>query len=431
MVWPKLPRPEPSVVADFIEKYDDIGGDVKVKQTIDGRPFTQTIQIILPRRTMSMVDRRKGIDDAELFKKLCPIVSGLLDGKLSHGCEEFKYIHVQRMPVHLLFHKVFIDSYVKQGQVFAVSLNSRIESDNCLALEPSGLLTLNITERTYHRLGLEGRKSLMFKKKNVHDKHIVELNLLSELCSKTDSKYYKRTFSCLQNSGLKFDILIKWVPSRSVSDKVSHLSLIKFFEFVKRNPGDGGGFMSPAEANELNPRICIPTINSHSTSFPLLPITLNKLNWPGDDEGQHILIEDIIEWTGAQCCSVPTNSSTVEADVSTFGFTPDSSIQLNSVKCTQISGFFTPVNIRVLVSELNAYQTAVLNGSNTSEPLHPLAVLIVNGFDECPISWTGKNNEHGKQLTGEHVYTLLLSFNDKLCLLYRLADEYDFSIEKL
>lgn len=430
MVWPRLPKPDCTVVMDYIECATDILDNHKVKQTIESRPFTQTVQILLPKRTLAMVERKAGNDEMQLFEKMCPIVSSFLGKASDAGHDGFNYFLVNQMPIHLLFHKVFIDSYVKKGKVFAISINSRIESDNCMALDANGLLTLNITERTYHRVGLEGRKSLLYKK-NVHEKHIIELNLLSELSSKVESKYFKRTFSCLQNSGLKFDILIKWEPSADVSDQVSPLSIRKFFEFIKWHPGHGAGFMSSEEAANIQVRTCAPSIRTHKTSFPLLPNSLMTLNWPADECSQHNLTEDILEWSGAQCCSISTSYTEAEADASSFGFTPGSGIQLNSVACTQISGLFSPMNMFTILGELCSFQAELQTRRPIMEPIHPFVVVIANGFEECPLSWSGKNNEHGKQLTGENIYSILLSFHDASCLIYRLADGFDFSIEKL
>jgi len=63
--------------------------------------------------------------------------------------------------------------------------------------------------------------------------------------------------------------------------------------------------------------------------------------------------------------------------------------------------------------------------------VHPVAAIVLNGFEDSAKSWQGKNNEHGKLVSGENLTGLFMSLYDKTCLLYSVADAFDYAIEKL
>ena len=89
-----------------------------------------------------------------------------------------------------------------------------------------------------------------------------------------------------------------------------------------------------------------------------------------------------------------------------------------------MSGFFTPNDVRNLLLEL-----AKLVKTNDPDEV-PFVSLILHGFDHCCVSWDEKCNEHGAKINGENHYGIVLRKCDNN-LIWRIAEEYDFGIEKL
>lgn len=50
------------------------------------------------------------------------------------------------------------------GQFYGLSVNTRIDTDNCVCISPEGIFYLSVTKDTYHRLGIEGKLSSFGKK---------------------------------------------------------------------------------------------------------------------------------------------------------------------------------------------------------------------------------------------------------------------------
>lgn len=443
MVWPKFPKPVSSIVADIVESNEKLLENAGLLSTVNTRPFTQNIQIILPRAAVSTRGRKKDPFEEinQILADKCPFINSFLsDSHEPSPDDAFNYCRITKVPIHLLFHPVFISSYVKKGKVYALSEGTKIESQNSICMTPDGLLTLSVTERTYHRLGLEGRKSILNVKKNAVPKYIIEIDLTTELASKNTSKYYKRIFNCFRKSGLRFDILIKWEPSTDISPQVSPKSIQQYFAYMKANPGPGNSYLSIEDATDITSNLCGPSSRSHKISRPVVPSSFFETHALDNDEAKELFTEDVLEWSGAQSCAISCNTSTAEPDVSDFGFDPSNCVQLGSVSVAQVTGLFTPRDVLSILEEVNVLaaemrarrkQTSSDETDVRDQDLLPFAVVIASGFEETPISWTGKNNEHGKRTSGENVYGILMSFNDGKCLFWRLADGYDFAIEKL
>ncbi|KAI1286831.1 Ribonuclease P protein subunit p40 [Halotydeus destructor] len=441
MVWPNLPIPTPSLVCDFVSYEKHVLESETIKKTIESKSLTQNIQVILPRRLTTSANRGKGdlADSLHTYiKEHCPILWSVLKGNqetLQHG--ELNYCSVSNVPLHLLFHKVFIDHYVKKGHVYAISVDTDIQSDDSLMITPSGCLKLSLTEKSYHRLGMEGKPSLLNRKKNVITKFNVEIDLGSDLASKSESKYYTRTFNCLRNSGLKFNLLIKWEPSKEVNPNVSSESINQYFIFMKNNPGPGGAYMLLEDANQMIISSCPPSLRNHSVPVSLLPSQFIDLDHPVEEEDRITYVQDLIDWCGAHLSSVSCSLQSTDLDVTDFGFARENSVPLASVSCSQVNGVFTPTIVTHIIDEVMALvnaadQTSLSERSGQLDvTLFPFIVITANGFPNGVLSWSGKNNEHGKQLTGENMYSILMSLHDRKSIIWRIADGYDFSVEKL
>ncbi|WP_333024107.1 hypothetical protein, partial [Wolbachia endosymbiont of Pentidionis agamae] len=129
---------------------------------------------------------------------------------------------------------------------------------------------------------------------------------------------------------------------------------------------------------------------------------------------------ELLDWIGAQFCNINCSEGEVDTELTSLVFKAEHCETLPVVNCYEISGFFIPKDVKCVLHELQSY-------------LHfkelPFIVVIANGFEDSLVSWKGKNNEHGKRLSGEHLVGVLMK-KDKKCHIWSIADEFDFGIEK-
>lgn len=58
----------------------------------------------------------------------------------------------------------FVKNFVERGRLTALSVNNRIDCDDCLSVNSGGNLVLSVIKDTYQRLGLEGKVSHFHQK---------------------------------------------------------------------------------------------------------------------------------------------------------------------------------------------------------------------------------------------------------------------------
>jgi hypothetical protein len=215
------------------------------------------------------------------------------------------------------------------------------------------------------------------------------------------TKHYQRTYECLQRSGLLFDILIKWEVSDEELNKesISSMSIQNFFNYIKTNSSD-------SDLNSIEIIRCLPSLRKFTNNY--VPIPTISEEYLFED------IKDLIEWFGAQVCQIDCNQSE-DTDVSTFGFS--NTEKRADISCVELNGFFTRFDVLCLLTKLNHLFKSGVNS------------IIVNGFEDTPIAWKGNNNEHQKCLSGENIYGF--GSKEDIRFIWRIADEYDFGIERL
>ncbi|KAK9737656.1 Ribonuclease P 40kDa (Rpp40) subunit [Popillia japonica] len=73
--------------------------------------------------------------------------------------EDCDYYKVCKLDVSEFINATFINSFVKSGTLTLLSINTRIDCDNCLVITPSKKLILSLTKESYQASGLEGTVS--------------------------------------------------------------------------------------------------------------------------------------------------------------------------------------------------------------------------------------------------------------------------------
>lgn len=375
-VWPKFPSAKCSLVIDILSK-EDFLSEEKLCQTIDCHYFSKVIQLI------------------STNDELIGIVEQLLS-----STKTLSYYLIKKIPVFVLIDKILINAFIKRGQLFGLSINREIDFDDCLALLPNGRIVLSLKESTYHRLGIVGKKSILNRNKNSIQKYLVEIDMNDDHF-RAGTKHYQRTYECLQRSGLLFDILIKWEVSDEELNKesISSMSIQNFFNYIKTNSSD-------SDLNSIEIIRCLPSLRKFTNNY--VPIPTISEEYLFED------IKDLIEWFGAQVCQIDCNQSE-DTDVSTFGFS--NTEKRADISCVELNGFFTRFDVLCLLTKLNHLFKSGVNS------------IIVNGFEDTPIAWKGNNNEHQKCLSGENIYGF--GSKEDIRFIWRIADEYDFGIERL
>ncbi|GAA5803679.1 hypothetical protein HPULCUR_009162 [Helicostylum pulchrum] len=154
--------------------YVDLNTHEKIwKNIIDSHAFNQAVTVFLPTCSINVAN--------EYFNK-------------SLG----SYYQVEA-PLSLLLEPSFFDLYIKsdQYQLMMHSIETNLNSDDVVVLNPDGKLYLSLVKNTYETFGMEGIKRTKMDVK--HDKHIIMVDLKSPNF-KSGSKQYDRLKWCLENT---------------------------------------------------------------------------------------------------------------------------------------------------------------------------------------------------------------------------------------
>lgn len=200
----------------------------------------------------------------------------------------------------------FIETFIKEANLFCLSANTHCIVQNCVALTPDGVLVLHLLEEVFQTLGFEG-------KKRPHGYYEVRIDLK---CNKLE-----RFKQGLLKLGL-FDFYLKWEPEH---DGVCP-SLIENY-FKDRNV--------KISAHSLDVKKISPEI----TEVPSL---------------KDVDTEEITEWIGM--LAHQTDLNPVESYISSYS-QPESE---NSLKTTRISvyivkGFISKTLVSRISEKLNEY----------------------------------------------------------------------------
>ncbi|XP_053213738.1 ribonuclease P protein subunit p40-like [Panonychus citri] len=457
MSWPKFPSVKSSLLIDTSVPLANLMDYSNLNKTIMNHPFNQTIQIMIPNNPSKPKDPSERVGprmESRLYPTLGKIFSGFGVGTKD---DPYNYFIVKSIPLHLLIHPVLIEYYVKKGSLYAMSIDTQVHLDDCVALS-SKTLTLSVTEQTYRRLGLTGTKSIMVRNKKVKQKYIINIKLSYGQDIEVEKRVYQSTFRKLRNSNLKFDLIMKWEPNPALTKNPSPASLLKFFEHLKCTPGHRGGYLlCQLEVSQIHLHLCHPSIKIFDRSNLQAPKDLigdeclpDEHRAVGEDavEQEDINMEekksttskqstkiekqdpadcpflDTIDWIGSIFSGVEMTASLVDPEVTSFYLNESDTSLLKQLLCIQMSGFFSPNDVQTLIKEL-----AKLVETNDPKEV-PFTSIIVNGFDHCCISWNETCNEHGAKTNGENLYGIVLRKCDNNSI-WRIAEEYDFGIEKL
>jgi len=287
--------------------------------------------------------------------------------------ENFYYL-VEMSLVDLL-DSVFINTYLKKGNFYALSHNSNVDTDSTFAIIPTGKLFLSLDKDTYEQFGLEGKLSsfpaLKKRRKNI----TINLSAKDFIPGK---KYYERVKWCLGRLST-----VKFLCSWTLDSKISEI------EFPQ------GAKVSKIPL-EISQKVYTPL------KIPKLEGCIDKI-----DDSQGELMENFYEWLGLISCGATSSidySASVSSFVSSFECPLDFNENIKTCISIKAKGFIIPSVISYMVSSLRQ----LMSSSTTSEI--PWTCVHSWGFLDSPISWN--ENEHGYLLSGENDYTFVLLPSD-------------------
>lgn len=353
------------------------------------------------------------------------------------------YLRVQNVSLYHLVHPDFFNNVIKLGghRIYMIPFRDDCDDDldiaveNSVALFPieistpterdSGLsliLSLSVDEKTYHRLGIAGSRSILHRK-NIVSKYNVRLSL-RDLHRKPldDSKQLQKVLQAMERIDMKFDFYIQYDPDetiRQITQQELHKLLIDYFE--KRNVT-----VVPLEHS-------VRTWTRENVPF------VSNFN---DNHNETTAINELIKWNEAQTCALdlynndygPLNSILYQSHSDAYG------PQSRSISVTRLVGFFTPFDA------LNYIKHFLFEPKTTND----IRSMIFNGFENSPIAWCPRRAathnippvsfEHGKQHCGENILGLIKlndsnesssSASSDRFVVYAAADEYSFGIETI
>lgn len=426
-IWPKFPAPKSSTVADatFGSREVPFHRNSFIRETVDRHEFNQSIQVIVPVKVHSSGPARQRVEDVvretgNVLEEKAPLLAKFLKNKLGNNdYPQLTYFRVTSLPVHFLVHRVFIENYVRRGKIFAIAESSSDIFKLCITSD--GVLTMQVSDKLFLRLGLQGNSHA-----SLPGLHTIEVDLSSRCMNNFQSRYYRRVFSRLRESGINVDLLIRWSPKVHFGEGdepsgVSEHSIRLYFETMKRTETD--------TAN-ITISICRPSVRLHPRGRFHVSTSLVNLGSLSLKDQIGDVVEDIIDWTGAVVNNIPFSLDRESADVSSFGIHASLCDVVQGVLISTVTGFFAPLDIQILLDEIEKVIYSL--------PSVPFISVIVNGFQRTPISWRGKNLFMGSDsLSNENLYGICVcrkmvgDGDGTRCLVWRIAGSQDFSIHTL
>ncbi|XP_031573771.1 ribonuclease P protein subunit p40-like isoform X2 [Actinia tenebrosa] len=253
------------------------------------------------------------------------------------------------LPLHVFIEKEFIEKFIRQGNFYALSRKTKLDTENCVAVLPT----------------------------------VVEIDLKSPSFHPGKNLYERVRWCLKEHLDLEFEFVFTWTDTDNkldIKDIQSHFRLYKCCPF--KNKED---IRSLSNAR-------IPVVNSQET----------QLTDKDNDNISCAGASGFYEWLGSIHCDIECSSGSPDSYVSTFTCPNPSTVSKEMVKC-QWTGFITPQRILNLLEASRSFLQC-------SPEKPPWIALNVWGFADTPVSWL--KNEHGFHYEGDNMYTMIIFPSD-------------------
>ncbi|KAL8623421.1 hypothetical protein ACOMHN_037956 [Nucella lapillus] len=307
--------------------------------------------------------------------------------------EQSTYL-AHQVPLHQLLDKHFIEAFVKRGQLYMLSHKRHIDTQDCVALIPTGHLILHVTKDTYEQLGLEGKPSAFSGKKPT--KYVIDVDLNAKSFA-PGRKGYDRALWCLKDRlDLTFDLLLSWT---SHDDAICASSVARFLTTK-------GLAVSPVP-------LCVQVQWLHRAKVPALYAAAAATATEKERE-EGCGREALWEWLGAMACGVDMSESAPDSFLSTLDC-PVPCGPCERCLVMTVTGLLTPTATAWLLDLLRREVESEVS-------LAPWASLTLQGFQDSPVSVACR--EHSFLQSGDNLHTYLC-FPNKDYWLYSAYGQHD------
>ncbi|XP_022920567.2 ribonuclease P protein subunit p40-like isoform X2 [Onthophagus taurus] len=261
--------------------------------------------------------------------------------------QDTEYYQIEDFNLGELIEEKFLKAFVNQGNLSCLSIDTNIDTQNCLCIIPNKTLILSLLKETYQSLGIQGKVS--YFSKNNHFKYIIKVSLLD---LKPNSAFHKKVKTAL--SGLRFNLILNWEPPQ---EEICASSIAKYIQDL--------GYKVKS---------CFIQENSHFVSPKVPKIDFNGCN---DEE-----VFNYCEFLGMVALDADFDGKPNDY-INTYEV-PEPCENLGPVRYVQWRGFFTSTRILKFLKALRGYQKIQEN--------IPWISLHVSGFQDAPISWGNTEN---------------------------------------
>eukprot|EP01130_Rhizamoeba_saxonica_P001688 TRINITY_DN11556_c0_g1_i1.p1 TRINITY_DN11556_c0_g1~~TRINITY_DN11556_c0_g1_i1.p1 ORF type:complete len:366 (+),score=63.14 TRINITY_DN11556_c0_g1_i1:14-1111(+) len=291
----------------------------------------------------------------------------------------FFLVHIE---LHQLLEPTFIEQYIHNGNLVAISMDGHIDSDNVVAIANKQLY-FSMNKDTYQRFGIQARKS-KFRTGVERWVSTIDLSAKSFVPGK---KLYDRLQWCLQDRATSTKMLIMWT----------------------NNEGNCGDIQFPGG--------CISTKYQLNFSDYEMEIGVPRFD-SNEIYDAELYYQDIFDWIGVVSQNIQSFFPSIDNDdedefVSTFqNYELEIDDGLASIK--KWSGLISN-------NFINSILTNIRNQVNDGKI--STGVISLTGFEDAPVSW--KNCEHSYSLNnGDHGYSIVVLPNNEY-ILYTFTNCYD------
>uniref|UniRef100_T1E897 Putative ribonuclease p 40kda n=1 Tax=Anopheles aquasalis TaxID=42839 RepID=T1E897_ANOAQ len=341
----------------------------KIRREIRARQFNSTVSIVLPVCQKSEVDEL----DRELRATTRPG---------SYCCL------VRQCPLVELLRQEFLEAFVRRGRIFAISATGRLETDDCVALTPDGILLLNLHRETFQRLGLSD--SLVTQRKG---KYVVKLDLMLTSPETTGSgPRIERVRERFEAESLACDLLIRWLPPTDCS------TMLGVTPELTISPASLERYLTVARGLTV---VQVPAINYkrrdlNDEAVPLLSRDKN------DECCTH---DELLEYFGMLVLDCDTVEEEYLSEYTLDGNRIENDAATRNWHI-QINGMVSPMEVEGLVDTLAKFVT---NRINESPP--QAGVLWVGLHVQCHSNVPSSRGDQGEKGMGwncENAYTIII-----------------------
>eukprot|EP00474_Spongospora_subterranea_P010595 CRZ11053.1 hypothetical protein [Spongospora subterranea] len=296
-----------------------------------------------------------------------------------------------QLPIALLLEPSFIEKYIRQGELSAISYDAHIDRDNVVAILPNGFLCLSVDKETYHSLGLVGKRC------QIRNRESTRLDITIDMRDpsfRPGQSLYKRVLWCVKDRTDPCTLLVCYSNSSGSNE-------IRFPD---------GAIVSKIDC----------PLTSHPFGDILVPTSLER--WANNgfvsefstDENQRLsAVQDLVDWIGAINAKLITSindagkATPSNQFASTFSF-GEMEFQSSPCSCStrRLSGM---ISSNTVESWMNEAKSLVESKSV------PWAAVSVFGFADSPISWrpvdsgkTWNRSQHDFEYGGENLYVVVI-----------------------